>query len=221
MFGVVYKITNKVNGKIYIGQTIQSLKRRWICHCKDAKRNDDGLLHKAINQYGKENFVIEKIDEGNNFEELGILERKWIEYFHSNNHEIGYNIMVGGSHMNENTIQKMKDSHAGLHHSEKTKQIIANMNTGSGNPFFGKRHSEETKQKIRDKFKEIGKTIPKEVRMLGSMKRAKKVKCVETNEVFNTIKEAINKTGICYCAIVYSCKTGKPIRGHQMRFEFI
>lgn len=221
MIGCVYKVTNKIDGKIYVGQTIQNLKRRWICHCKDAKRKDDGLLHKAINQYGKENFMIEKIDEGNSFEELGALERKWIEYFHSNNHEIGYNIMVGGSHVNENTIQKMKDAHVGLHHSKETCELIRQQTQGDGNPFYGKHHTDESKQKIRDTFKKIGKTMPENVRMLGTMKRAKKIRCIETKEVFCSYKDAERKTGICYAALVRSCKTHNIIRGHNMRFEFV
>jgi group I intron endonuclease len=51
---IIYKITNKVNGKIYVGQTTRSLEERWYGHCSTA--NQHGILGKALIKYGKENF---------------------------------------------------------------------------------------------------------------------------------------------------------------------
>lgn len=65
MQGFIYKITNKINGKVYIGQTIQSVKDRWHRHCgKKSIRSAEMSMHikRAILKYGKENFIIETIE---------------------------------------------------------------------------------------------------------------------------------------------------------------
>lgn len=64
----VYLITNLINGKKYVGQTIQSIKRRWDFHVCGASRCI--ALNSAIKKYGKENFKIESIYEAHSLEEL-------------------------------------------------------------------------------------------------------------------------------------------------------
>ena len=61
----IYKITNKINGKSYIGKTLKSIEERWTEHCQDYKRerNEKRPLYLAMNKYGIENFLIEKIEE--------------------------------------------------------------------------------------------------------------------------------------------------------------
>ena len=74
MYGIIYKITNLINQKIYIGQTIQALKRRFKQHINNALRNSKNLkqihLYAAMRQYGVTNFSIEAIDTANSKEEL-------------------------------------------------------------------------------------------------------------------------------------------------------
>ena len=53
---IIYKITNRINGKVYIGQTRMSLNVRWWHHCN---RKDCPALHHAIKKYGAENFTVE------------------------------------------------------------------------------------------------------------------------------------------------------------------
>ena len=95
MNGKIYKITNLVNGKIYIGQTVQSLEERFYKHC--AKYSDK--LHfvmpikQAIFKYGKENFKMELIEECD-IELLNEREQYWIAYYDSYNN--GYNCTLGG-----------------------------------------------------------------------------------------------------------------------------
>ena len=63
MEGRIYKITNQVNGKFYIGKTIKTLKNRFHNHCYDAlKRDSTTYFHRAIRKYGKENFILEEIE---------------------------------------------------------------------------------------------------------------------------------------------------------------
>ena len=95
MRGFIYKITNKVNGKSYIGQTIQNVKERFYQHCatKCSKAVSNMAIHRAIKKYGKSNFtveVIEEIDSAN----LNDRERYWIKYYNSYNN--GYNSTKGG-----------------------------------------------------------------------------------------------------------------------------
>lgn len=96
MIGFIYKVTNLINGKIYIGQTRQSIQTRWeqhrfspyICH-----------FHQAIKKYGYENFKIEELcrldlEEKELSKKLNELEIKYIEKFDSYNN--GYNSTKGG-----------------------------------------------------------------------------------------------------------------------------
>ena len=101
--GYIYKITNDVNNKIYIGQTINSLKHRFKEHLND-NRQDNNKFHNAIKKYGKEHFQIELIEECPN-EQLNNREQYWIQYYDSVNN--GYNTTWGGScgkHYNRDTI---------------------------------------------------------------------------------------------------------------------
>lgn len=95
MRGFIYKITNTINSKSYIGQTTQNVKERFYQHCatKCSKAVSNMAIHRAIKKYGKSNFtveVIEEIDSAN----LNDRERYWIKYYNSYNN--GYNSTKGG-----------------------------------------------------------------------------------------------------------------------------
>ena len=95
---IIYKITNKLNNKVYIGLTTQSLEKRWISHKAEGKRGNKKPLYAEIRKYGIENFIIEEIDHATSLEELGELERKYIKQFDSTNRNNGYNLTYGGEH---------------------------------------------------------------------------------------------------------------------------
>lgn len=95
IFILIYKITNTINNKIYVGKTTTSLKQRFNEHCKFAKLNKHSThLANAIRKYGKENFKIEKIDEANSISELNLKEKYWIKRLDAVNS--GYNLTAGG-----------------------------------------------------------------------------------------------------------------------------
>ena len=95
MRGFIYKITNKINGKSYIGQTIQNVKERFYQHCaiKCSQKVLNMAIHRAINKYGKSNFTLEVIEEVESTN-LNDREKYWIRYYDSYNN--GYNSTEGG-----------------------------------------------------------------------------------------------------------------------------
>lgn len=95
MIGVIYKITNLINGKIYIGQTIQNLKDRWYRHCgySGSEGEQNMVIKKAVHKYGKENFTIEEL-ESCQAVDLNEKEKYWINYY--NSYKEGYNATKGG-----------------------------------------------------------------------------------------------------------------------------
>ena len=109
-FGMIYKIENKINGKVYIGQTTRSVVGRYG---KKLQRVRNKPLREDIDRYGYENFeVTENIEFGENFEELNLLEKKYIEIYDSTNPEKGYNTEPGGGNhpMTEEVKRKIGNS---------------------------------------------------------------------------------------------------------------
>jgi group I intron endonuclease len=93
----VYKITNLINGKVYIGKT-NDLKKRWSAHKCDAKKpqkRKHAPILAAINKYGVENFSMESVEITNTNKKVLKLERKWIKAFRKKGYDI-YNVSDGG-----------------------------------------------------------------------------------------------------------------------------
>ena len=102
--GYIYKIVCLVNQKVYIGQTIKNIGVRFKEHLKDSERFDYPL-YRAIKKYGKENFIVELIEECY-IDELDKKEKYWIDYFDSVAwHNKGYNGTIGGDGCYRKSIQ--------------------------------------------------------------------------------------------------------------------
>jgi len=133
-FGIIYKVKNKVNGKIYIGQTTRTLKCRMKEHINDQRKY---YLHNALRKYGKENFQWEVLEHCDSKEELDEMEFHYIKQYNSFG-KSGYNLTYGG------------EGFVGYKHSKKTlKKISLSLKgkmSGEKNPFYGKRHNEKTKK---------------------------------------------------------------------------
>lgn len=173
MINYIYKITNKINNKIYIGMT-SNIENRWKTHLHNSKLYKEGKkfhrshLYEAMKKYGTENFVIELIEECPR-EIAGKREEYWIKTLNSQNNEIGYNICKGGTrgpggalfkghHHSNETKQKMRESRVGKnnsnygnrwHQSEELKQLHSKLSSGENNGMYGKKQSNESKNKIR------------------------------------------------------------------------
>jgi group I intron endonuclease len=94
--GVIYCITNKVNGKRYIGKTTQKLTKRWWTHKNCAFRGCDSILYRAIRKYGEDAFTIAVVIESLE-PMLDELEQHYIRSYDTiSEHGNGYNMTFGG-----------------------------------------------------------------------------------------------------------------------------
>ena len=107
----IYKITNLINKKIYIGLSVSSTIERWKGHLWNARENSNSAIDRAIHRYGKKNFkyeIIEKVPFTKGIRHLENREIFYISKFKSNNGNIGYNRSLGG---NVNVAKKISKIH--------------------------------------------------------------------------------------------------------------
>ena len=168
-YGIIYKATNIVNGKVYIGQTKFTLENRKYGHLFGAKL-PNCYFHKALNKYGEENFIWEEIDYASSLQDLNDKEIDWIWFYYSNNSQFGYNMTKGG----EGTLGRIKTQ-------EECEQIRKRQT--------GKKFSEEHKRKIGEKSKGRKKTKP----FFDMLHKRKGSKKLYKNGIFQIVlKEDIN-----------------------------
>lgn len=134
---IVYKITNTINTKVYIGIT-DNLEQRWQQHKKDAKSKLSRPLYRAMKKYGIDNFTITPICSTLTREDLGTVEQQLIAE-HNTMTPNGYNLTSGGERS--------------WAFSEDTKKKISNTKKGMVGTFTGQSHTEETRQKISNTMK--------------------------------------------------------------------
>lgn len=206
MRGVIYKYTSP-SGKVYIGQTIKEEVRKQqhkACY-------DDTYFHRAIKKYGYENFTYEVLfwttskDKNNLKVILDALERFYIRKFKSNDRKYGYNGTSGG----EGTYDKVVGEETRMKLSAAAK---------------GKHPSEETRKKLSDAMK--GRFVSAETRQKKSQTTKgrsntwahKKVLCIETGVIYNSIKEAAKEIGCASTNISKVCKLPhRTVKGYHFK----
>lgn len=178
---IIYKTTNLVNSKIYVGQ--------------DSNNNSNylgsgKLLCRAIKKYGIENFKKEIIEVCLSKTELNEKEIYWIEKLDARNPECGYNIMLGGNGISKgykfsdewrNNIRK---GHTGLKYSDVHRQNISLGQTG-------RIQSDETKEKIRAaaKNRKMSDDIKEKIRLSCIGKNKGHFHSIETKEKISQLKK--------------------------------
>lgn len=182
----IYMHKNKINGKVYIGQTSLEPKKRWL--------NGRGYtrctkFYSAIQKYGWNNFEHIILKKDLSLQEANYWEEYYIKLYNSTDSQYGYNIRAGGNNFsfNQSTKQKMSRNHADV--------------SGKNNPMYGKHHSEETIEKMR--IAATGRKWTQETKDKMSKStagknnhNAQKVYCIELDMVFDTVTEAAKYVGL-------------------------
>ena len=226
--GYVYLVTNKVNGKKYVGQSLQpDIKTRWNSHRSIKKRTVGRILHNAYKKYGFDKFDYKIIcicfdEDTNKYEE---------EYIKKYNtlYPNGYNLLQGGNNKkhNEETKRMLSELNKGERHplfgTKKTPEQLKEMSErmkGDKNPRFGKKFSQveiqkrldrykdhpETKEKISNSLKEYYKSSSKE----GIKTNGKKVRQYDLDgnfiKEYYSISEAARQVNVAIATISRACE---------------
>jgi len=175
MNGIVYKVTNLLNNKIYIGKTSKTLEDRKRRHYYDSKRKKTHF-HLALLKYSKESFSWEILRNNcQSLEELNFYEMLYISMFNSNNRLFGYNVTNGGEGI------------LGFKFSEESKKKLRESQKEVKNR---PEYRDNQSSKMKDKWKEpgykerISKSLRGKKRSLESRKRLSEAKKGEKNPQF-------------------------------------
>lgn len=161
--GIIYKITNLLNGKVYVGQTVQKLRKRFNQH----KHGTGEGIDQAIKKYGIENFKIEPI-EVCPCEMLNEREMFWISHYDCIAPN-GYNLTSGGDSdftVSDETREKLRVAGEGKTLSEETRAKI-------GAAQIGHEVTPETRAKISAAKKGIPKTEEHKAKLSAANKGKK------------------------------------------------
>jgi len=207
---IIYKTTNIINGKIYIGQTANN---------NETYLGSGVKIYEAIRKYGKENFKREVIDRASCLSELAEKEKHWIKFYDSQNPMIGYNIAFGGQGIgnfglvrSEKTRKLMSESKQGEKNNMygQGHKISGEKNgqygmTGEKSPNFGKQHKPETIALMKEKARKGPRSDDEKKKMSEGIKRNMKyfIRQIDRNtgeiiEDHLTVKDASIKTEIKY-----------------------
>lgn len=200
------------SGKVYIGITSRELNKRW----KSGAGYKDQAFYNAILKYGWESIKHDVIAENLSLEEANQMEIDLIRQYKSNDKRYGYNVASGGEgspgfKQTDEAKEKISKAHKGEHKSEDHKEKLRLAN-------IGKHHTEETRQKISESHKgrklnqnqretlmryNRNKVLSAETRakISHNSKSKKKVVCVETGQVFDTVKDASSWLGMSHNAV--------------------
>lgn len=234
----IYKIENKINHKVYIGQSVD-IYTRWYNHKHNLLNGThyNSHLQKSWDKYGEENFdfsIIEICDQ----DRLDKLEVLYISHYQSYDAKFGYNLSFGGSGggvPTDETRHKLSLANSrennpmfGRHHTEETKDKIRQKKVGDKNamygkrgeasPIYGRKHTEAELEKIRqaNKGRRMSDSCRKKQSQAKSGQnnpRSRAVYCPELDEYFWGVQDVQNKYGISRDGIAKCCKGKQQYAG--------
>ena len=199
----IYILENKINGKCYVGQTTKKFKYRLRKHFSGKQYIDNALRKNGINGFKKYVYYIPE----NLLDYFEVEMIKKLNTIAPN----GYNLESGGNknkHHCKETKRKMSEAKKGKDNPMYGKK-------GENHPMYGKHHTEETRKKLSKIHK--GKILSEETKRKMSEARkgkykganhpqARKIICIETGEIFNTITQAAEKYKLHATSITQCCK---------------
>jgi group I intron endonuclease len=176
----VYKVTNQVNSKVYIGKTVKTPQARWRDHLRDAFHGSTILFHKVIRKYGPDAFELSEVCLADDRSQLSRLEKSAIQQYQSDKREHGYNLTPGGDdggHSQTLEVRvKIGNALRGRKLSDEHKDKIRKARTGIKRPDvsalmsriqLGKRLSSKTRTKM--SLSRLGKVCSDETKKKISM----------------------------------------------------
>lgn len=207
---IIYCITNKVNGRQYVGQTIQKLDVRIGQHARKNKT----YIGKAFQKYGRDNFDVKVIDSALSIDDLNDKEKYWIKKLNTKKPN-GYNLCDGG----DNTFGYRHTLESRLKMSS-TKKLLGNM-VKEKNHFYKKKHTAETRAAMSAAWTDERKRkLAEDSKIRNPINQAVKVRNVDTNEIFPSIKSAAERYGIKATHISRVCRGGRKTTG-GFKWEYV
>jgi group I intron endonuclease len=137
-YGIIYKAVNKINGKVYIGQTVKSLEYRRKQHIYYPRKY---AFSNALHKYGADSFGWEVLECCSSKKELDEMEFHYIKQYDSLSPG-GYNLTTGGEgtpgrKVSKHTLKKMSSSMLGFKHTLESRRMMSDSTKGSNNPMYG------------------------------------------------------------------------------------
>ncbi len=204
---LIYRVTNTVNGKVYIGKwSHPTPDHRWRLHKSAAKSGSPYYFHRAIRKYGPDAFKLEVIDRSKTADELSEKEKFYIASHQSNDPKKGYNMTLGGEGHNgwkaSEAWKKWKSGHSKKFWNDpeyRAKQTQSHkewwtperrmewaLQMRGTKCHLGKRHSEQQRKNISNGVLRALAIYPKP---------SKSVRCIDTNEIFPSSVCVIERLG--------------------------
>jgi group I intron endonuclease len=143
----IYIIHNLINNKIYVGQT-KDFEDRWRRHKRGAAGDESYYLYNSMRKHGIENFTYNEVENFGNLDDCNYAEEFWIEFLHSCDRKIGYNMRKGGNNheLSQEIRDKISAAHMGKKASAETRKKMSDAHSGENNSMFGRKHTDESKQ---------------------------------------------------------------------------
>jgi group I intron endonuclease len=203
--GIIYKIENLVNGKLYIGQTCAPLykRRSWHFRSLERKKHTNIHLQRSYDKHGRDKFVLKIIEQGIPTEDLDKKEIEYIQKFNSTDQSFGYNILGGGASVHNHapeSIAKMTDSH--------------NRRVASGwvSPLKGRKQRPEV----------VAARVQRQMEFLYSLENDPRIKPVVSSDgrKWRSIEEAAQGIGSDRSYVSRRIKQGKLCKGLHLRIDY-